>query len=203
MAPFLESVKSFADVPVTDDGVDTLTFLEAAEGVVSLFKLLDNPAFTPVVSDLRGNITKVHDRYSSHSSESSTLELLLASEAREKKRPATEGLMWLLRGLSFTCKALQTAQADEKTELSKAFTTGYEGSLKQHHNFVVKGVFAIAMKACPYRKDFYAKLASDPAGGPPVPQDKLNEELNKWLDALDKIVDRMRKLYKEKGYGEV
>ncbi|KAI6017805.1 hypothetical protein PISMIDRAFT_96962 [Pisolithus microcarpus 441] len=204
MAPFLESVKSFADVPITADGVDTVAFLEASEGVVKLFKLLENPAFTPVVSDLEGNITKVRTRYDSHPSQSSTLELLLFTEhTTEKKQPASEGLMWLLRGLAFTFRALQAAQNNVQTELSKAFTEGYENTLKGYHNFVVKGIFAVAMRACPYRKTFYDKLASDPAGGPPVPGDKLNQQLNVWLAALEKILVRMKKVYEEKKYGDV
>jgi hypothetical protein len=36
------------------------------------------------------------------------------------------------------------------------------------------------MGACPYRKDFYAKLGSD--------DDKVKEELREYLEALDKIV---------------
>ncbi|KAF8835358.1 het-c2 protein [Paxillus ammoniavirescens] len=203
MAPFLQTVKSFADVPITDAGVDTLDFLAAAEGVVCLFKLLDNPAFALVVSDLEGNITKVRTRYDSHPTQSTTLELLIRNEQSDKKRPATEGLMWLLRGLSFTHKALHAAQSDPNAELAAAFTTGYDGSLKKYHNFVVKGVFALAMKACPQRAGFYTKLAADPDGGAAVPQDKLNEELNAWLEGLDKIVKRMQKVYKENGYGEV
>ena len=51
--------------------------------------------------------------------------------------------MWLLRGLSFTCKALQNTQANSSEELSAAFTKSYEGTLKKFHNFVVKGVFAV------------------------------------------------------------
>lgn len=51
--------------------------------------------------------------------------------------------MWLLRGLIFTCKALQTTQADKSTELAAAFSAAYEGTLKQFHNFVVKGAFAV------------------------------------------------------------
>ncbi len=50
--------------------------------------------------------------------------------------------MWLLRGLSFTCKALQNAQANKSAELSAAFTQAYEATLKQYHNFLVKGVFS-------------------------------------------------------------
>jgi hypothetical protein len=54
------------------------------------------------------------------------------------------------------------------------------------------------MKACPYRADFYTKLAADPAGGPAASQEKLNEELDKWLAALDAIVTREEAFY-EKG----
>lgn len=53
------------------------------------------------------------------------------------------GLMWLLRGLSFTCKALRNAQDNKPEELSVAFTKSYEKTLKQFHNFVVKGVFSV------------------------------------------------------------
>ena len=74
---------------------------------------------------------------------SATLELLIANEQWEKKRVATEGLMWLLRGLSFTCKALQNLQANKSEELTAAFTNSYEGTLKKFHNFIVKGLFSV------------------------------------------------------------
>ena len=60
----------------------------------------------------------------------------------------------------------------------------------------------VAMKACPYRADFYAKLAADPAGGPAVPADKLNEELNTWLAALASIVARMEDFYEKGGHNK-
>lgn len=50
------------------------------------------------------------------------------------------------------------------------------------------------MKACPYRKDFYEKLGSPP--------EKVNEELDKWLAALDKIVTHMQDFYDKGGYGK-
>ncbi|KZT29168.1 glycolipid transfer protein [Neolentinus lepideus HHB14362 ss-1] len=202
MAPFLESVKSFADVPITDAGVDTLASLEASEGLVRLFDLLGSAAFSVVQSDLRGNIEKVRGRYNSAPAQSTTLEQLVEGEKGEKKRTATEGLMWLLRGLSFTCKGLQNVQNNKSEEISVAFTKGYEVTLKKYHNFVVKGVFSVAMKACPYRVDFYKKLAADPAGGPSMPEDKLNEELNKWLTGLEHIVTRVEAFYEKGGYAK-
>lgn len=51
--------------------------------------------------------------------------------------------MWLLRGLSFTCKALQFAQANKAKELAEGFSKSYEQTLRQFHNFVVKGIFTV------------------------------------------------------------
>ena len=202
MAPYLETVKSFADVPITDAGVDTKEFLDASKGLLGIFALLNSTAFTPVTSDIEGNIKKVEERYNNNPGSSATLEQLVINEQNEKKKTATQGLMWLLRGQSFTCKALQSSQANPNQELSAAFTTGYENSLKQHHNFIVKGVFSVAMKACPYRKDFYEKLKADPAGGAPVPDAQFNEGLNKWLSSLEAIVVRMEAFYEKGGYGK-
>ena len=59
------------------------------------------------------------------------------------------------------------------------------------------------MKACPYRNDFYAKLAADPEGGASVAGEQVDEELNKWLKGLDRIIAQMRKVYEENRYGKI
>ena len=69
----------------------------------------------------------------------------MENEKGEKKRTATEGLMWLLRGLSFTCKALQNSQLNPNQELAVAFSSSYEATLKKFHNFVVKGIFSVGL----------------------------------------------------------
>jgi hypothetical protein len=89
------------------------------------------------------SLQKVRARYDAASAQSTTLELLVENEKGEKKRTATEGLMWLLRALSFTCKALQNSQASKTKELRVAFTESYEGTLKGFHNFVVRGIFSV------------------------------------------------------------
>lgn len=86
---------------------------------------------------------KVRARYDETPTLSNTLEKLVENEKGEKKRKATEGLLWLLRGLQFTCKALQNAQANASEELAEAFRKSYEGTLKAFHNFVVKGIFTV------------------------------------------------------------
>jgi Glycolipid transfer protein (GLTP) len=125
--------------------------------------LLGSAAFSVVQSDLKGNIAvssardctityplkpnvnqKVRARYDATPTLSATLESLVENEKGEKKRTATEGLLWLLRGLSFTCKALQNAQGNKAEELVGAFTKSYDVTLKKFHNFVVKGIFSVS-----------------------------------------------------------
>jgi intein/homing endonuclease len=65
------------------------------------------------------------------------------NEKGEKKRTATEGLMWLLRGLSFTGTALQATQSNKSKELTASFSEAYDVTLKKYHNFVVKGIFSV------------------------------------------------------------
>lgn len=78
--------------------------------------------------------------------QNSSLESLVKNEGApgDKKRTATEGLMWLLRGLDFTAQALRRSLTNPSEELSTSFTHAYEGSLKQYHNFVVKGAFSVS-----------------------------------------------------------
>jgi hypothetical protein len=51
------------------------------------------------------------------------------------------------------------------------------------------------MKACPYRADFYKKLAADPDGGVFMAEVKLDDELNKWLAALAAIIQIIQDFY--------
>jgi len=185
--------KSFADVPI-DGGVDTDQFLQASTSLVTMFDILGSTAFGPVKSDLNGNIEKIRTRLTAHPVDSKTLEGMLEAEVAEKATTATQALLWLLRGLQFTMIALQLNQADSCQELSASFSLAYEKTLRQYHNFIVKGIFAVALKACPYRADFYAKLGSPP--------EKVQEELTKWLAALDVIITRIQGLYETKGYGK-
>lgn len=80
----------------------------------------------------------------------------MKNEMAEKKSTATQGLLWLTRGLSFTCKALQATQKDKNLELSAAFQNAYTSTLKEYHNFIVKQVFAVSTPLSPW--PFFLKL---------------------------------------------
>ncbi|OTB01079.1 hypothetical protein M426DRAFT_323733 [Hypoxylon sp. CI-4A] len=175
--------KSFVDVPVDadkDNAISTSEFLDAAESLTTMFDVLGSVAFSPVKSDMLGNIKKIRERQLAAPAESETLQALVINELKTKKHVATEGLLWLTRGLDFTCIALSQNVAQEAEELSTSFRNAYGSTLKPHHGILIKPVFSAAMSACPYRKDFYPKLGDDQAN--------VAAELRTYLAALEKIV---------------
>ncbi|TVY22753.1 Pleckstrin homology domain-containing family A member [Lachnellula hyalina] len=206
---FLDTLKkSFTDVPVDKEkhnAISTTEFLEAAESLTTLFDVLGSVAFTPVKSDMLGNIKKIRDRQLAAPLESATLQDLVINELKTKKHTATEGLVWLVRynpssplpppqlphnpnltlnfqpsALDFTSIALSQNIAVSTEELSTSFRNAYGNTLKPFHGFLIKPVFSAAMSACPYRADFYAKLGVD--------QDQVLAGLRVWLSALETIL---------------
>lgn len=175
--------KSFKDVPIDaskDDAISTTEFLEAAESLTTLFDVLGSAAFKPVKNDMIGNIKKIRDRQLAAPTLSETLQDLVLNELKEKKHTATEGLLWLSRGLDFTAQALRHNLTNADKELADSFRNAYGNTLKPHHSFVVKPLFSAAMSATPYRKDFYSKLGEDDA--------KVQPALDEWLAALERNV---------------
>ncbi|PQE28743.1 glycolipid transfer het-c2 protein [Rutstroemia sp. NJR-2017a WRK4] len=125
----------------------------------------------------RSFVDKLRERQTAFPAESQTLQELVINEIKSKKHTATEGLVWLVRGLDFTAQALSQNLSTPGDELSVSFRSAYADTLKPHHSFVVKPLFSAAMSACPYRKDFYEKLGSDQA--------QVETALREWLTALE------------------
>ncbi|KAL8711858.1 MAG: hypothetical protein Q9220_003802 [cf. Caloplaca sp. 1 TL-2023] len=166
--------KSFVDVPVdsaNDNAIPTSDFLEAAESLTTLF-------------GIPTSASKIRDRQLASPDTSSTLQSLVLNELKQKKHVATEGLLWLVRGLDFTSLALRHNLSTSPTsELSTSFRTAYTTTLKPHHSFLVKPVFSAAMSATPYKKDFYNKLGEGGEEGV-----KVKEEMGRWLGSLERQV---------------
>ncbi|KAH7136525.1 glycolipid transfer protein domain-containing protein [Dactylonectria macrodidyma] len=173
--------RSFTDVPVgADDAVPTTEFLDAAESLTIMFDTLGSVAFAPVKKDILSNVAKLRTQQLAAPGESATVQDLVRNELKGKKHTATEGGLWLVRGLDFTAKALTRNLANGSEELADSFRGAYGETLKPHHSFLIKPVFSAAMSATPYRADFYTKLGDSP--------EQVNTELGLYLEALTKIV---------------
>lgn len=184
----------FSNVAISaNDGIATTEFLDASEATTTLFDLLGSVAFTPVKNDMMGNVTKVRERQTTAPGDSSTLQSLVKTELATKSHKATEGLVWLVRGLDFTAQALRAdltnnasvAVTEQKPtkELADGFRAGYKNTLAPHHGFLIKPLFSAAMSATPYRKDFYVRL-----GGEGTDPETTRQALEKWVSALEQRV---------------
>ncbi|KAI9021255.1 putative glycolipid transfer protein [Hyaloraphidium curvatum] len=181
---------TYVTMPIDEaGGIPTPEFIQATKAILGLFDLLGSVAFSPVKSDFDGNIKKIETRYNANKEGSKTLQELVQTEWKEKKRTATEGMMWLRRGLEFVSAALSKLEADDKLELSTAFSSAYKETLSQYHSFLIKPIFSAAMGACPYRKDFFTKLGS--------PADKVNQQFGEFVPALAKVVKILDDFYKK------
>lgn len=196
---FFDEMKcSFVDVDTQAGSesaeIDTMKFLDASLLLVTLFDLLGSSAFVVVQKDMKGNIDKIRTKLMAEPGAAATLQSLVLLEASQKNKTATQGLLWLSRGLQFTAQAMRETVDLPTVELTKTFTDAYSKTLSQYHGMLVKPVFKLAMKACPYRADFFKKLGQD--------QDLVTLQLIEWLVALEHIVESIMAFFASGNYGK-
>ncbi|EXK44291.1 hypothetical protein FOXG_04150 [Fusarium oxysporum f. sp. lycopersici 4287] len=185
--------RTFADVPVDEangNAVSTVEFLEASESLTTIFDAIGGVAFGPVKKDILGNVEKLRARHAAAPAESATVQDLVRNELKTGKHTATEGCLWLIRGLDFTKQGLEHNVQNPSVELSDSFRDAYGNTLKPHHSFMVKPIFSAAMSAVPYRKDFYAKLGDNP--------EKVQADLEAYLASFSKVVAILKEFINSK-----
>lgn len=179
---------SFNSCNISNDQVETLPFLAAAEVLAQILETLGT-AFSPVKSDIQGNITKIKARYDQAPEKSKTLQSLVQAERAEKGKTATEALLWLKRGLEFTSLALRFNIDSPSEELSASFSRAYGQTLSKYHSFLIRPIFSVAMSACPSRVNFYKTLAES---GDVI---KVKTQLNEWVAGLESRLAIVVKFY--------
>ncbi|KAL2429555.1 hypothetical protein ABEF95_006859 [Exophiala dermatitidis] len=202
----------FSDVPIsdTDQGISPTEFLEATESTTTIFDLLGSAIFTPIKQDMLFNVNRVRERQkqqttTSPSPTTATLQQLIKDELSlpENETPplaqnATEGLTWLVRGLDFmahafradltTNKDVAVGDKHPRKELGDLFRESYKVTLAPYHGVLIRPIFRAAMSAAPRRRDFYIRLS-----GQGVDPETARQELERWVDALEKNVGILQK----------
>nr|CAB3264940.1 pleckstrin homology domain-containing family A member 8-like [Phallusia mammillata] len=199
---FSAMLHSFSDISLEEDGgIPTMPFLSACEGIVPFLDTIGSTAFAPVKMDFMGNIGKLRTKYTSEVSKFETLQAILNQEictaTTKVRNSATDALMWLKRGLRFIQKFLVNFKSGERN-LTLALNSAYASTLKVYHGWVVKGIFALAVKAAPYPKDFIRALAPNPDNA----DDKrfisiLLQDIDQYTTAMDVVLNIIDNFYEE------
>ena len=100
-------------------------------------------------------------------------------------------LLWLKRALRFISGMLAAMAKHKDWAMRECVNAGYEGSLKVHHNFVMKNVFSVASRAAPARAAFFATLGDS--------EEALMPALVEMLGKFEGVLGGIHAMLVEKG----
>ncbi|XP_051872936.1 pleckstrin homology domain-containing family A member 8 [Pristis pectinata] len=184
-----------------DNGIPTLPFLESCYAIVPVLDKLGPTVFAPVKLDFVGNIKKINQKYITDTTKFTTLQKIvlheLETEVATVRNSATEALLWLKRGLKFLKGFLEEVNNGEK-DIQKALNASYGRTLRQYHGWVVRGVFALALRAAPFYEAFMAALAiTEGDEQKEAFYEGMQRDLNQYLPAMGKQIEILDALYEE------
>ncbi|XP_064617425.1 pleckstrin homology domain-containing family A member 8-like [Liolophura sinensis] len=197
---FSNMSSSFVDIRFQEDGeIPVEHFLQSCQSLVPLFDCLHGTAFAPVKMDYIGNIRKMEEKHKSNPTEFTSLQKMVLHEIKLKQyqhsSSATVALLWMKRSLEFMRMLLQEL-SDGQEELLTCITNAYGKTLRNYHSWVVRGVFALAVKAVPYRDQFIKKLAIDENDAEhPEFHKLLYCDIDEYITALDVLLKILQDFY--------
>uniref|UniRef100_A0A8C5MQJ5 Pleckstrin homology domain-containing family A member 8 n=1 Tax=Leptobrachium leishanense TaxID=445787 RepID=A0A8C5MQJ5_9ANUR len=191
----------FSDIILEEnDGIPTECFLDSCYAVVPVLDKLGSTVFAPVKMDFVGNIKKINQKYITNKVEFATLQKIVLYEVNgnvsQVRNSATEALLWLKRGLKFLCEFLNQLKSGE-TNIQVALSNAYGKTLRQYHGWVVRGVFALALRAAPSYNGLVSALTVKEGSGTFF--DAMQRDLGIYLPAMEKQLCLLDTLYEEYG----
>lgn len=192
----------FSDISLDDDnGIPSQEFLDSCYAIVPLLDKLGSTVFAPVKMDFVGNIKKIQQKLMSDPDSFPTLQSIVLHEVQtnvaQVRNSATEALLWLRRGVKFLKEFLSEISAGEK-DIQTALNNAYGKTLRQYHGWVVRGVFALALRAAPTYQSFTAALVS--REGDELRSDftsSMHRDLGVYLPAMEKQLAILDELYEQ------
>lgn len=181
-----------------DNGIPTKLFLSSCSSILPFLDVLGSTAFAPVKLDISGNIKKLEAKHETDPKAFVTLQNIVYQELKSNtctaKNSATDALLWLKRALEFMQVFLSEVSRGEK-DLAVAAATAYGKTLRRYHGWVVRGVFALAVKAVPYRSDFLTSLGTTEQGL--APHKDVIQDMKVCVEGLTRVTNIINQLYRK------
>ncbi|XP_003388130.1 PREDICTED: pleckstrin homology domain-containing family A member 8-like [Amphimedon queenslandica] len=186
----------FVDISLDEDeGIPTDSFLQCCSDLLPFFDALSPTAFAPVKADISGNIEKIRRKYNENPTLYHTLQGIVGHEVNTQthtvKNSSTDALLWLKRAIEFV-QVFIFEVANGEENLGAAASVAYTKSLKQHHNWLVRGIFNLAVKAVPYYADFLKLLGSD---GTAEHNQAVLKDMSMFSKSVEKLTTILKQLY--------
>ncbi|KAM4688614.1 pleckstrin homology domain-containing family A member 8 [Discoglossus pictus] len=201
---FSKMTHRFSDLTLEDgDGIPTEYFLDSCYAIVPVLDKLGSTVFAPVKMDFVGNIKKINQKYITNKDLYTTLQKIVLHEVdtnmAQVRNSATEALLWLKRGLKFLHAFLSEVMNGENN-IQTALSNAYGKTLRQYHGWVVRGVFALALRATPSFEGFVNALTVNEGDEKKESfYDAMQRDLDVYLPAMEKQLNILDTLYEEHG----
>ncbi|KAK7886258.1 hypothetical protein WMY93_025879 [Mugilogobius chulae] len=172
----------FSDINLDDDnGIPTQEFLDSCYAIVPVLEnspeVMSDPDNFPTLQSI-----VLHE---------------VEMEVTQVRNSATEALLWLRRGLKFLMEFLLEVNAGQQ-DIQKALNNAYGKTLRQYHGWVVRGVFALALRAAPTYAGFTAALVSTEGDEQKSSfTSGMHRDLGVYLPAMKKQLIILDALYEE------
>ena len=135
-------------------------FVEASKAIISIFDLISGMSIPK--GDMEGNATTLGKNLAAGQTIEAAIEAELAAGDKKKLiadgKTSTCAALWLARALYFIKGLMVALIEDGSKSLKDCVLAGYETSLKPHHGFMTKNVFAV--RAPPARSTTSLRLTS-------------------------------------------
>ncbi|XP_030379042.1 glycolipid transfer protein [Scaptodrosophila lebanonensis] len=183
--------KSLRGFPPTtsnaEEKVETLLFINAAKEVVAVIETFGK-LFTPVITDMNGNINKLTKAYNVDPLKYKYLEDLIILNV-DMDNFAANALLWLKRGLQLICTFFENIynDAQNKETLKQHLQDAYERTLKPYHGFIVQSTIKIIYSWVPTRSQLLGQGAA---------HDENIQTLSSYLPTMRDHLDRIDALLK-------
>lgn len=182
-----------------ENKIPTEQFLSACQGIADFVGFLGT-AFAPVKADIKGNVIKVRTRFEKDRAGQVYLQDLIDADLAEndgRLNTATEGLLWLKRGLEFMLHMLSLMVGEYRSNLDRTKTeslvgvinSAYEKSLKRHHGFMSKQLFKLVIHAAPYRKTILKAVALGQEGMDEICIEHIESHRENFAENVQTLVD--------------
>ncbi|XP_037809592.1 glycolipid transfer protein [Lucilia sericata] len=170
------------------DKIETEEFLAASSEIVDVIRSFGT-LFTPVISDMSGNVAKIRKSYEKDPVKYKYLEDLIILNVNVDNF-AANALLWLKRGLQLICTFFENIFHDkESTEVvKKHLLDAYEKTLKPYHGFIVQSTIKIMYSWVPTRSQLIGN-------GPQ--HDENIKVLETFLPTMRAHLDRIDNLLKK------
>eukprot|EP00055_Hartaetosiga_balthica_P012157 m.58220 g.58220 ORF g.58220 m.58220 type:complete len:565 (-) comp7854_c0_seq1:2842-4536(-) len=141
--------------------ISTADFINCTKHILPFIDALGT-TFKPVRMDISSNISRLEEEYNKDMLNRSSLNTLVKHEKEQgthkRSSSATEALLFLCRALEFV-QHLLLELSDGNEDLYTAACDSYENTLKKHHNWIVKNIFSVALRALPSYSTLFPHLS--------------------------------------------